>query len=594
MTMNLIPSSSNQTAFRSTSRTWALSLVAIAVLAGCAVAPPGQLTSTDMLNQANADQRAMFAAQERIMAPITLDEAIARAVKYNLQQRLALMERALEDNLVDVQKQGMLPKLTARAGLRTRSNDYGSSSESLISGTQSLEPSTSQERTGNSADLQLSWNVLDFGLSYFGAKAQGNKALAAEERRRRVVADIIRETRAAYWNAVTAERLEGQVGDTLAQARQTLDYARQTEQKRLVAPIVALRYQRDLLNMVRQTEALGNELAQTKAKLAALMNLAPGTEFNLAAPDAATLQEPKLAYELQDLEALSMVRRPELREEGYLARNAVLETRMSLLKLFPNAALFGGLNYDSNKYLANQNWADAGVQVSWNLLSVLSIPSIQRVGDAREQVADLRRQALRMTVLTQVHVAWLERERAEAAYKRASELSRLQDAIQVQTENAARSNSETQLELVRARVETLLATRARDLSYAELVNAQNTVYQAAGIDPLPERIDDESVAGLARAIADTSRMIERGHVEVPRLAINTPAPATAAAIVAQAEPMVLPAPAARPAPAALRTVAGRPWDNLGSVASGDSLAATAPTAVPDSAPAASSPYVEAR
>ncbi len=548
-------------------RALAMSLLAMAVLTGCAVAPPTKLSQHDLLLQADADRRAMFAGQEPVTTPITLDQAIARALKYNLQQRVALMERALQDNLVDVQKLGMLPKLSARAGLRTRNNDYGASSESLATGQQSLVPSTSQERAGDSADLQLSWNVLDFGLSYYGAKAQGNKALAAEERRRRVVADIIRETRATYWNAVTAERLKDQVGTTLAQARQTLDYARQTEQKRLVAPIVALRYQRDLLNMVRQTEALDNELAQAKAKLAALMNLAPGTAFTLAAPDAATLDVPAMAYALPDLESLAMVRRPELREEGYLARNAVLETKMSLLRLLPNASLFGGLNYNSNKYLVHQNWADAGVQVSGNLLNVLAWPATKRSGQTAEQVGELRRQALRMTVLTQVHVAWLERERAEAMFKRAQELSRLQDAIQVQTENAARSNAETQLELVRARVETLLATRARDLSYAELINAQNTVYQAAGIDPVPERIDDESVAGLARSLAATSSAIERGRVEIPHLNAETDATTT---VVAQAKP-------AQNAAPALRVVPGRPWDNFGSVGAGNADAAAPAT-----------------
>ncbi|VFR53833.1 Outer membrane protein assembly factor YaeT precursor [plant metagenome] len=560
---------------RRATRPLVLTVLATALLAGCAVAPPERLSTQDLLAHDQSDRGAMFAQQEPLSGPVTLDEAIARAVKYNLQQRLALMERALEDNLVDVQKQGMLPKLTARAGLRTRSNDYGSSSESLATGAQSLVPSTSQEREGETADLQLSWNVLDFGLSYFGAKAQGNKALAAEERRRRVVADIIRQTRSAYWNAVTAERLKNRVSSTLAEARQTLEYARQTEEKRLVAPILALRYQRDLLNMVRQTEALENELAQAKARLATLMNLPPATDFTLALPDEGQLAPPRLAYELNDLEALAMVRRPELREESYLARNAVLETRMSILRLFPNAQLFGGLNYDSNKYLANNNWADAGVQVSWNLLNVLSWPAISRAGEAREEVAVLRRQALRMTVLSQVHIAWLERERAESAFKRANELSRLQDAIQVQTENAARNSAETHLELVRAKVETLLATRARDLSYAELVNAQNTVYQAAGIDPLPERIADESLASLARDIAETNRLIERGHVDVPRLAQPDAAAATP---VALAEPAA-PAPAAPPA---RRTVSGSPWNHLGSVA-GNGTEPAAVQALPVSA-----------
>lgn len=556
-------------------RRLSLTTLAAAVLAGCAVTPPAALDTQALLEQDRTDRNVMFAAQEPVTGPITLDEAIARALKYNLQQRLALMERALEENLTDVQQQGLLPRLTARAGLRTRSNDYGSSSESLSTGRQSLEPSTSQERDGHTADLQLSWNVLDFGLSYFGAKAQGNKALAAEERRRRVAADIIRQTRAAYWNAVTAERLKDQVAATLTEVRQTLAYARETEAKRLVAPIVALRYQRDLLNMVRQTEALDNDLAQAKARLATLMNLPPATAFTLAAPDAAQLEAPKLAYALPDLEALAMVRRPELREEGYLARNAVLETRMSLLRLFPNATLFGGLNYDSNKYLVNNHWADAGVQVSWNLLNVLAWPAIERAGQSREKVAELRRQALRMAVLSQVHIAWLERERAEAAFLRAKELSRLQDAIREQTENAARSSAETHLEVVRAKVETLLAARARDLSYAELINAQNTVYQASGIDPLPERIGDGSLAGLAQDIAETSRLIERGHVDVPRLARASqaePAPAAALAVPAAAN-TAPPAPVA--ALPALRAVSGQPWAHLGSLAGAGLAAAEA-------------------
>ena len=308
-------------------RTTTLLLLAAAVLSGCAVTPPATLSSTELQTLDQRDRQAMFAAQEPITGAVTLEQAIARAIKYNLDQRLALMERALEANLVDVQNQGMLPKLAARAGLRTRSNEQASSSQSLRTGTQSLEPSTSQERNSHTADLQLSWNVLDFGLSYFGAKAQGNKALAAEERRRRVVADVIRQTRSAYWNAVTAERLKDQVAQTLAQTRQTLEYARASERQRVVAPLAALRYQRDLLSMLRQLEALDSDMQVAKARLASLMNLAPGTEFKLASNGSEELTAPKLPYQRADLEAHAMVRRAELREETYAGRNAALETR---------------------------------------------------------------------------------------------------------------------------------------------------------------------------------------------------------------------------------------------------------------------------
>ena len=121
---------------------------------------------------------------------------MARALKYNLDHRVALMEHALEERLSDSAGMDLLPELAGRAGLRTRDNTAASSSRSVRTGRQSLEPSTSTDRDSGTADLQLSLNVLDFGLSYFGAKAQGNRALAAEERRRRVVLTVADQVRA--------------------------------------------------------------------------------------------------------------------------------------------------------------------------------------------------------------------------------------------------------------------------------------------------------------------------------------------------------------------------------------------------------------
>lgn len=555
-------------------RMGSLSLLALA-LAGCAVKPQ-PLAQEEQFVLAMADSQAMFANQEPVVQAVSLDEAIARAIKYNLQHRLMLMERALEDNLADVQSYDVLPKLSARAGLKTRSNTYASSSYSVNSGRESLEPSTSQEKSLSSTDLQLSWNVLDFGLSYFGAKAQANKILAAEERRRRVVADIVREVRTAYWNAVTAERLKNEVSQILTDARSALEHSRETQRQRLLPPINALKYQRDLLGMVRQVEALESDLALAKSKLAALMNLPPATQYDLVVPDAQSMKAPVLAYQLEDLETLSMVRRPEIREEAYLARNAVLETRMSLMRLLPGVSLFGGINYDSNKYLVNNSWADAGMQVSWNLFNVLSWSSISKAGDTREAVAQLRRQALRMAVLTQVNVSYLEFKRATSVFERSSELDRIQKAILEQTEGALRSDAQTELETIRTRVETVLAARARDLSYADLQNAMSAIYQAAGIDTLPDSVADDSVAALASAFGDAQRVVDMGGLQVPQLmpkSVTAPEPVAVAVAAAQPQPVQSAAPVAQAAQPALRPVAAALWSSTGSVLSGESALA---------------------
>nr|WP_113866581.1 TolC family protein [Brenneria salicis] len=534
-------------------------------LAGCAVKPE-PVTTEQQVAQALSDRTRMFADQEPVRGIITLDEAIARALKYNLQQRVALMEQAMEDNLIGVSSLDMLPKLAARAGLQTRNNVAGSSSESVTTGEQSLEASTSQDKALRSADLSLSWNVLDFGISYFNAKVQANKSLAAEERRRRVVADITRQVRTAYWEAASAQRLQPEVTAALAEARQALAYARQTEQQRLLAPVEALRFQKNMLEMVRQLEIVDSDLVMAKSRLASLMNLSPASKFDVVVPGESSLVTPKLAYTLDDLENFSMVQRPEVREESYLARNAVLETRKSLLRLLPGVSLFAGINGDSNSYLVNHQWANAGVQVSGNLLNVLAWSPVKRAGEANEELAEVRRQALRMAVLTQVNVAWQEYRQSTRMFNRYQELARIQRGILHQTELTVQNRAATQMEQVRVSTETILTTRARDRSFAQVQNALGAVYQAAGLDVLPDNVSNTSLAALSNTIAHTTGNIERGALPVPRLAlVAAPAPAAATAT------SVVGNPAATPATASVkpyRVVNTDMWDNLQSLQAG--------------------------
>lgn len=486
------------------------------VLTGCSVRPE-PITLDQQIAQANADRQTMFASQETLSGPVSLEQAIARALKYNLQHRVTLMEQALEDRILDASSADMLPKLATRAGLRTRSNVLASVSESVATGQVSLVPSTSSDRSSGTLDLQLGWNVLDFGLSYYGAKAQANKLLAAEERRRRVVLNIVEQVRAAWWEAATAERLKPQVTAILAEARQALEQSRQTEQQRLLPPLESLRYQKALVEIVQQLEALESDMAMARTQLAGLMNLPPATPVTVAVPADADRVLPHLGYKLEDLEAIAMVERPEVREEAYIARNVALETRMGLLKLLPGVTLFAGLNRDTNTYLVNNNWADAGVQVSWNLLSVLNWSQVEATGEAKEKVAEVRRQALRMAVLTQVNLAWRRHERAERLYDRYNTLQEIESRIQAQIDAAAASDAQNQLERIRAGASALLATRARDRAYAELQNAYGAIHQAAGFDPVPVQAGAGSIDQIAVSIRTHMDAVAKGG------AINVPA-----------------------------------------------------------------------
>lgn len=493
----------------------------VALVAGACAMTPDPLTLDEQISSAVRDRAAMYASQEPVSGAISLEEAIARAVKYNLDHRVALMERALEDRSLDVATVDLLPELAGRAGLTTRDNEQASSSRSVLTGRQSLEPSTSTDENLGTADLKLSFNVLDFGLSYFGAKAQANRVLAAEERRRRVVLSITDQVRAAYWEALTAEQLQPRVAAALAEARTALDFARQAESERLLPPLETLQFQRALLEIVQQLEVVDSELAIAKAQLAGLMNLPPGTHFRLAPPQRHA--PARLPYAIEDLEAVAMVSRPEIAEELYAARNVALETRGEIMRLLPGLSLFGGVNYNSNDFLLNNSWADAGVSVTWNLLRLVALPSILAEGEARADVAETRRMALRMAILTQVHLAHRRYQRAHRLYTRAASIQEVEQRIAAATRSAEETDASSRLERVRAQAAAVLASRARNRAFAEVQNALGAVYAAAGVDPLPATVADADIDTLARAIAAQSALIESGRLQLPRVPESGPA-----------------------------------------------------------------------
>jgi len=147
---------------------FAASLLALAI-GGCAVtSDPIERSASE--ERARSDMASIYKDQEPLSGPLTLHQAMARAVKYNLEARLKVMEEALGQRQLDLAQFDMLPRMALSAGYAGRNNVSASSSQSVQTGTQSLEPSTSQDRDREVADLTMVWNVLDFGVSYFSAK----------------------------------------------------------------------------------------------------------------------------------------------------------------------------------------------------------------------------------------------------------------------------------------------------------------------------------------------------------------------------------------------------------------------------------------
>lgn len=479
--------------------------LATLVLGGCAI-HPRPLTTEQRSAMLQEDRQAMFAEQTPVSGPITLDEAMARALKYNLDNRVKMMEEALAQRQLDLSNFDLLPQLTASAGYTTRDNVLASSSQDIVTGQQSLVPSTSSKQTARRADLGFSWNILDFGVSYYGAKQQADRVLATRERRRKVVQLLMQQTRQAYWQAAGAQKLQAQIEPLLAQAQQALGDSRAIEQQQLKDPLQALSYQRELLDLVLQLESIRDELAQAKPRLASIMNLEPGKPYELAPP--ASFDTPELAIAPAQMERVALLNRPELIEAGYNERIGLNETHKALAKLLPGVEVDAGVHYDSNDFLVNNTWRDAGIRVSWNLLNLLNAKNIKAAAKAQYDLAREQRLALNMAVLTQVHVAYIDYTSRKQQFELVQQLNGVEQRILEHTRNAAQADAQGKLAEIRAATGALMAELRLYQSYAAYQGAYGQMIASLGLDPVPATVAGHDLTSLESAIHATARQWE--------------------------------------------------------------------------------------
>lgn len=472
------------------------------LLAACGSIAPKAFSTDEIRDRAAQDVLSMYQDQEPISAPIDFHEAAARALKYNLDYKLKLMETALSRSLWDVSTYEMLPKIVAGAGYSNRSNDSGGTSVLILDKSRvSLDPSTSQERSHETSNLSFSWNALDFGVSYYRAQQKADQVLMAEERRRKVIQNVLQDVRNSYWRAVGAQKLLGRMDTLLERVNKALERAKEIEKQGLMPQAQVLGYQRALLDAVNTLTLRRQDLELAMAELRALMSVAPGVKFTLA--EQSELALPRIPVNVDALEKLAMEKRPELMEEWYRKRVTENDIKAAKVLLWPNISVDAGWQYDSNKYTYNNDWFDTGIRVSWNLLKLTQYPALQKAHKAQNDTDDMRRLALSMAVLTQVRVGIQRYGLSLSELKFAEESMHVDQRLLNYAKAAAKSQFDSELEVIRTEARALLGEYQRYAAYSNAQAAWGRLYNSVGLDILPSTVEGHDVKTLASAMQAT-------------------------------------------------------------------------------------------
>jgi multidrug efflux system outer membrane protein len=477
--------------------------VSLTVLAGaffflpaCTVNVP-VLDRDDTLRESQARLDRVRDEQKQAAASVDLADAISRALMYNLEYRAAYMSEAVAREEHSRSTFALWPQLALGAGYSARDSFAASVSRDPTTGTTTLSSSTSSDKQSTTAQLQLTWNALDFGVGYLRAKQKGNAALMAEEQRRKAFQTIVQEVTFAWWRALAAQRMEPKLQALRDRVETALVRSRQMEEMRLRTQMPVLEYRRDLLLSLKRLSSLQEEVLNARNDLVRLVALPEGTQFTLVEP--AELSEPAWLPPLsrEQLQRIALANRPELRELNYRQRIARLDGKVAVAALFPSLDLSVGPRYDSNSFLVNNDWNDASARFSFNLLNLAALPSTRRFGKAAAATEGLRADAMTAAVVSQIGIALRAIETDRRSWCLSRELGRVAEEREAQQRARAASSSGDELSQIRAEVESVLAGLEGAFSFAELEASHALLLGTLGVDPYPENLSREGPGEVA-------------------------------------------------------------------------------------------------
>lgn len=454
----------------------AMALAAL-IVSGCSIKPK-PLDNATLNHQVKSDKQIIQSMRPPLKSKyLSLNRAVARAIKYNFEARIKLLEQVLAKTDLDATSLTMLPSLAANAGFIDRSNVNAVLSP--ISG----QVSTAEQQQRRIADLQLNWSLIDFGISYYMSKQKADEFLIAQEARRKMTHQLAKETRESFWKTYTIQKynyLAPQFKSTLYSA---ISNSKQAQSEALMQPLEAAEYRRDAWDIAAKVQVQRADLSEARPKLMSLIHAPVKQKVRLITTRAEHQILPKrFSLNRDKLRTFALKNRPELRQEIYQKRITLNDVTQAKLKLLPNPSLGYGGYYDSNSFLVNNNWLIGTLNLAWDLMSIPSKLKNVEIAGKKAKIADLRRLGLAMAIVTQVDVAKIAFEHARDLNYYKSKMYQNDKAIYNILKNKESNEFASKMSVEKAYLNMVHSKLAYDKAYADYHTAAATLLESIGLD----------------------------------------------------------------------------------------------------------------
>ena len=448
------------------------------ILASCAVGP--EPIKVGERQKALGKAVDILETTPRPVKAVSLSEAIARAIRFNLATRVQAYQAVIENTQVDLANLAMLPDVLTNSGYRFRDPAYASFGPNANGQPNyAANPTIAEQRQRRLQDLTFNWNVLDLGLSYFRAQQQADRAIIAIEAERRARHQIVQDTIIAWYRAETERKIRTKLEPLLIRVQHAMQIARENEKSRLQEPMEALSYQRDILETIQNLDYWKKDLAGSEYTFATMLGLK--SENNIVTGEA-DFSVTTAHLKRGKLQAAALDQRPDVQTSLYESRMSKRDAIMALIELLPVPTFTLGNNYDSNKYLVYNEWTSVGSQIGLNLVKLARVPTVNTLNQEKIEMARQKVVAVVSAALVQVDLALAQLDQWEKIEATSKENKDVSDRIVKQVKAAEIAKQASESQLVREELRSFVAEIRYDIARNEEKAAAARLMASTGID----------------------------------------------------------------------------------------------------------------
>ena len=419
----------------------------------------------DRAVRADVDMQNMYiGTPSKISKPIDMYMAMALALKYNYTRRLATYKENLIKSNISA---ASLPTIAENLGYDAFSNNGGIPT-----------------------DLKMSWNLLDLSSLYYQNGALPEDILATEQSRK-VINNILLESRTLYWKALVAQRMLPVIDDMNEYLVRVVDEINARESELIEdgkqPSTNLLLKKRKYLESVRSLAELRRNLDTAQTEFIGLLGFFPSTEIKLAGAEYGNFKVPSMRAKVQQLEWIALTNRPELRVFDAITSKEELELVVKDFETVDNT----DYNQDPNYY--NKKWSKESRDISMNLFEDIRY-------QGTETYNSLARQRITNIVINQVYLSWAMYQSAiENYYLTMGIASASENIAEEITDKEGANKAISHLESARA----IIDETNTYLAYVDVQEAIGRLYASLGVDSVNVDVLSENPSNIALFIHET-------------------------------------------------------------------------------------------